>query len=170
MKLPSDKDFPSGEAVQTHQSADGETKYIIQGITSGHRATVALMNVLRFILASVLTVVGISYLLSGTDYIGLLMDAVALVFIIEIANILYNQVLRPEIREQCEGLDSMTVEMYGIPWLNRRQAIVDVIQLVAIVIFTVIVMYMYYVDVVDPLSDALECACVSRGDKCHEAS
>merc|ERR1719443_1304490 len=171
MRFPSDADMTKKgeEPVKSETNEDGETKYIIQGITSGHRMTLALLNVLRLILASVLTLVGISYLLKGTDYIGLLMDAVAPVFIIEIANILYNQVLRPEIREQCEGLDPMSVAMYGIEWLNRRQAIVDIIQLVAILIFTISVMSVYNHDVVEPLSDALECACISRGDKCHEA-
>merc|ERR1719335_1986359 len=101
------------------------------------------MLLCRTILASVLTITGVSFLLKATDYIGLLMDAVALVFIVEIANILYNQVLRPEIREQCESLDEMTVPMYGIKWLNERQPIVDMIQLIAIVIFTVIVMHIY---------------------------
>merc|ERR550537_821918 len=157
MKFPDAEEFGE-DAVKEEKDADDNTKYIIQGITSGHRITVGLMNVGRLILASVLLVVGISYLLRGTDYIGLLMDAVALVFIIEIANILYNQVLRPEIREQCESLDPMTGPMYGITWLNERQAIVDVIQLIAIVLFTVAVMHHYFIDVVEPLSDALECA------------
>merc|ERR1719160_2214489 len=171
MRFPSDKDMEKKgeEPVKSETNEDGDTKYIIQGITSGHRMSVGLLNVLRFILACVLTLVGISYLLKGTDYIGLLMDAVALVFIIEIANILYNQVLRPEIREQCEALDGMEVEMYGITWLNQRQPIVDMIQLIAIVIFTVIVMHIYNTGTVEPLSDALECACMSRGDACLEA-
>jgi hypothetical protein len=168
MRFPGAEEF-GDEAVKEEKDADDNTKYIIQGITSGHRITVGLMNVGRLILASVLLVVGISYLLRGTDYIGLLMDAVALVFIIEIANILYGQVLRPEIRDQCESLDAMEVPMYGIKWLNERQAIVDVIQLIAIVIVTVAIMYNYRTGTVEPLSDALECACVSRGDKCHEA-
>merc|ERR1719159_406575 len=150
MRFPSDREF-GADAVKEEEDADGNTKYIIQGITSTHRMTVGLMNVGRFILACVLTITGGSYLLRGTDYVGLLMDAVALVFIIEIANILYGQVLRPEIREQCEALDGMEVEMYGIKWLNERQPIVDMIQLIAIVIFTVIVMEIYNKGTVEPL-------------------
>merc|ERR1719182_1248051 len=99
------------------------------------------MTFFRFFLTMVLALTGVSFLLKSTDYVGLLMDAVALVFIIEIANILYGQVLRPEIRDQCESLDAMEVPMYGIKWLNERQAIVDVIQLIAIVIVTVAIMY-----------------------------
>merc|ERR1719321_1032444 len=148
IRFPSAAEFGE-EAVKEETDESGEvTSYTIQGITSTHRMMVGLMLLGRTILATVLTIVGISYLLKGTDYIGLLMDAVALVFIIEIANILYNQVLRPEIREQCEGLDPMTVGMYGIEWLNRRQAIVDIIQLVAILIFTISVMSVYNHDVV----------------------
>jgi len=168
MKFPSADQF-GADAVKEEQTADGETKYVIQGITSGHRSTVFVMNVARFFLALVLTGVGISFLLKGLDYVGLLMDAVALVFIVEISGILYGQVLRPEIREQCESLDPMTVDMYGIKWLNERQAIVDVIQLVGIVIFVVVCMHMYNTTLVAPLYDALECTCLSKGERCREA-
>merc|ERR1719388_117175 len=97
------------------------------------------MNLCRFLLTMVLLVVGVSFLLKATDYIGLLMDAVALVFIVEIAMILYGQVLRSEIRDQTESLDPMIVPMYGIDYLNRRPAIVDIIQLVSILALAIAV-------------------------------
>merc|ERR1719420_2346171 len=111
IRFPDAKQFGE-DAVKEEKDAEGEIKYIIQGITMSHRVTVGILTLARLLMTCVLTYVGISYLLKSTDYIGLLMDAVALVFIVEIANIIYSQVLRDNIREQCESLDPMTVDMY----------------------------------------------------------
>merc|ERR1719473_2389857 len=112
---------------------------------------VGLMIAGRAVLTCVLTYVGVSFLLKSTDYIGLLFDAVALVFIVEIAQLLYSQVLRAEIRDQTESLDSMTVPMYGIDWLNRRPALVDLLCLVAIMLATITVMYFWNDGAVEPI-------------------
>jgi len=156
------------DAVKSEEDEEGNVTYTIQGIQSGHRMMVGLMNLCRFILTMVLTVTGCSFLLKSTDYVGLLMDAVALVFIVEIAIILYGQVLRPEIREQAEGLSPMTVKMYGIDALNRRPALVDFICLVTIGITSVIIMNYWTTTAVNPVYDSLSCACLSEGEACHE--
>jgi hypothetical protein len=164
--------FPSAsdvdEAVKAEEDEEGNTKYIIQGIESGHRIMVGAMNLCRFLLTMVLLITGVSFLLKSTDYIGLLMDAVSLVFIVEISMILYGQILRPEIRDQCEGLEPMTVAMYGIDSLNRRPAVVDIICLVTVGICSVILMYQWTLTAVNPVYDALSCACLSEGEACHE--
>lgn len=168
LRFPDAKDF-GDEAIKEETDDNGDTTYIIQGITGTHRAMVGLMNACRFLLTCLLLVVGVSFLLKQTGYIGLLMDAVALVFIVEIANILYTQVLRPDIREQCEGLSPMTVPMYGIDALNKRPALVDLICLVSIMVATIAVMWFWNTSAVEPIYDALSCACLSEGEKCHEA-
>lgn len=146
-----------------------EATYKIQGITSGHRMSVGLLTIARFVMTTILTCVGVSFLMKQTDYIDLLLDAVALVFIVEIAEVLYVQVLRPEVRAQTENLEPMHVPMYGIDWLNRRPAIVDIIHLVVIVFITLCWMAYYYYNVLDPVFDALECTCIGEGVKCREA-
>jgi len=169
VRFPSAAEFGE-EAVKEETDESGEvTSYTIQGITSTHRMMVGLMLLGRTILATVLTIVGVSFLLKATDYIGLLMDAVALVFIVEIANILYNQVLRPEIREQTEGLSAMTVPMFGIDALNKRPALVDLICLICVIVLTVVVLDNWNKTAVFPIYDALSCACLSEGEKCLEA-
>lgn len=166
--------FPSADqfgdaAVLRETNDDGDDKYTIQGITGSHRAMVGMVTLLRTFMTITLTVVGGSFLLKGTDYIGLLMDAVALVFIVEIAQIIYAQCLRPEIREQCESLEPMQVLMYGVDFLNRRPPIVDVIHLISLLIIVICVMMWYNSSTVQPLYDALECTCLSKGEKCREA-
>jgi len=166
LRFPSSKDFD--EPILEETDDDGNTTYTIQGITQGHRIMCGLMNTCRFILTCVLTYTGVSFLLKSTDYIGLLMDAVALVFIVEIANILYSQVLRSEIREQVEGLNPMQVDMYGIEALNRRPALVDMICLATLVCVACYLMYSWTENAVNPIYDALSCACLNEGDKCLE--
>jgi len=172
MRFPDAKELEANgeEAIEVETPEDGgDPKYIIKGVSSGHRMTVGVMNFCRTILTLVLTYVGVSFLLKQTSYIGLLMDAVSLVFIVEIAIILYGQVLRPEIRDQVEGLDSMEVEMYGIDFLNRRKPLIDFISLVVIMVFTVTLMHFFNQDTVIPIYDTLNCACNSLGDNCLEA-
>jgi len=169
LRFPSAEEF-GDEHIKEEKDDNGDvTSYTIQGIHSTHRIMVALMTVGRFALTMVLLYIGVSFLLKATDYIGLLMDAVALVFVVEIANILYNQVLRAEIREQAEGLTPMTVKMYGIDSLNRRPALVDLICLICVILATIAVLYNWTVTAVEPVYDALSCACLSEGEKCHEA-
>jgi len=103
-----------------------------------------------------------------TDYIDLLLDALALIFIVEVAEILYAQVLRPEVRSQTESLEPMQVPMYGIDYLNKRPALVDVIQLTAIVLVTLCWMTYYYWNTLIPLFRALECTCIGEGEYCRE--
>jgi len=169
IRFPSADEFGEDAILEEKDDSGEVTNYTIQGITSTHRIMVTLMTVGRFILTMVLLYIGVSFLLKATDYIGLLMDAVALVFVVEIAIILYGQVLRGEIREQVEGLTPMTVKMFGIDSLNRRPALVDFICLVCVIVATIIVLYNWTISAVEPVYDALSCACLNDGDKCHEA-
>merc|ERR1719161_804723 len=102
---------------------------------------VTLMTTFRFVLVAVLTYVGVSFLMKQTGYIDLLMDAVTLVFIMEIANIIYTQALRPQIRDQTENVQPMIVAKYGfgglLDGLNKRPAFADFVWLLGIVIVAI---------------------------------
>jgi len=170
LRFPSAEDFGE-DAVKEEVDPDNpeDIRYIIQGITKHHRQSVAVLIFLRFCMTVVLTGVGLSFLSKQTDYIDLLMDGIALLFILEIAEILYGQVLRADVRDQTESLRPMKVRMYGIDWLNRRPAHVDALWLAAILCLTVGVMYSFHTQVVVPVSDGLECTCMSQGSNCREA-
>merc|ERR1719350_1106594 len=135
----------------------------------GHRCFVGLLCIARLVMTGILLFVGVNYLLKQTNYIDLLMDAVALGFIMEISRILYAQVLHQEIREQCENLDPMVVPMFGIDWLNRRPTLVNFIEVFAVAATVAGIMYVWYRGTVEPLYEALECACLGEGPHCREA-
>lgn len=157
-------------AVTEQEHGHGQIRYTIQGITKTHRVTMAVVNSMRFIMVCVLASVGVSFLLKQTCYVSLLMDGIALVFVAEIARVLYAKVLRPQIREQCEDIESMHVPMYGINALNTRPALTEIVCVVLLFAAATALLGYYNSFVVAPLYNALECTCLSKGEHCREAT
>merc|ERR1719408_122675 len=148
-KFPSTTDLPEGkEAVTEHEE---EGTFEIHAIHPFHRKTVTFITVVRFIMLLVLLVVGLCLLLKSQSYTDLIMDAVSLVFIVEIAQILYLQVLRPSVREQVENLKPMAIDPAGMEWLNSRPALIDLIWLIVVFVSVVVIMIWHYTVLVTPL-------------------
>eukprot|EP00746_Dinoflagellata_sp_MGD_P164548 gnl/MRDRNA2_/MRDRNA2_93240_c0_seq1.p1 gnl/MRDRNA2_/MRDRNA2_93240_c0~~gnl/MRDRNA2_/MRDRNA2_93240_c0_seq1.p1 ORF type:complete len:637 (-),score=118.41 gnl/MRDRNA2_/MRDRNA2_93240_c0_seq1:112-2022(-) len=170
LKYPDAEQFGDDAVLEEQDPADPEeTRYRIQGITSGHRSAMKFLIFLRFVMTAVLTYVGGTFLMKQTDYIDLLLDGVALIFIVEIASVLYEQVLRDEVRDQTEDIYPMKVEMYGIESLNRQPALVDIICIMSLLAICYGVLYLHKTNIVQPVYDSLDCTCRTRGDKCVEA-
>jgi len=159
--------------VKEERDAEGKvTKYTIQGISRSHRLVVGLLAVCRLALSVLLTWVGTVFLLQDTDYINLLLNGVGLVFIIEIANCLYGQLLDLELREQCENTEPFSVSMASV-WKMfwfRNAAIRDIFGLCCVLGLLAGGMYLHYIHIAKPLSTALECTCLNQGEQCHEAT
>ena len=166
--FPSSADFPEGEDVLEEKDGDDLT-YAIRGIEDSHRRQVLFLSVIRLSMLGVLTIVGTSLLLKSPSYMNLVMDAVSLVFVLEIAGIIYCQVLRPQIRSQVESLMPMSVKMAGWEWLNRHPALLDLVWLLSLMAVVAVVMFFHYEYTVEPLYEALKCTCLKVGDRCHEA-
>jgi hypothetical protein len=170
IKFPDAEQFGEDAVIEEADPADPEdVRYRIQGIINSHRLSVAALICIRAVLSTVILYVGTTYLLKQTEYVDLLLNGVALIFIVEIANVLYGQVLREEIRDQCEDIFPMKAAMYGVDYLNRRPALVDIISVVILLIIVYYVMDCHHNSVVIPVHDALECTCLSSGSTCYEA-
>jgi len=171
LRYPDAADFGEDAVLVEQDPSDPEdVRYRIQGITSGHRKSMAVLCLLRVCITGALTVVGVSYIVKTNGYTDLLMNGVTLVFVATIASSLYNQVLREEIRDQCEDIKAIKVEMYGWEWLNRRPALLDMACVLFIALCCYGVMQWQMKNVVLPVSTALECTCISSGSKCFEAN
>jgi hypothetical protein len=140
------------------------------GISLQHRLTMAFVTLLRITMLCILLYVGLSFLGRQTDYIGLLMDGVALIFIIQVQEIFYEHVIRADVRKHWEEAEEMTVQKVGIPLLQRRPDIVDMLWFFIVVGLSVAFMYNYTKTIVNPLHDSLECACLGEGKHCFEAT
>lgn len=169
LKYPDAEQFGEDAVVEEQDPADPEdVRYRIQGITSSHRTSMRFLIGLRLFMTIILTWVGATYLMKQVDYIDLLLDGVALIFIVEIASLLYEQVLRDEVRDQTEDIYPIKVEMYGIEAINRQPALVDIICVFALIVITVGIMWNHRTTIVDPVYDALNCTCRTRGENCME--
>jgi len=171
MHFPSEDQFGEEFVKEQRDPANPEkvTGYTIQGISSKHRWIVGIMSLARLVLTFVLTLVGVSFLLQDTDYVNLLMNGVGMVFILEIANCLYGQILHQSLRDQAENTSPMEVKMIGSKFLNERPALKDIVCFGLLVGLLLAGTSYHYSVVVRPLSHALECTCISSGAHCHEA-
>merc|ERR1719421_792673 len=148
MRMPNADEFGEDAVVEEQDPSDPEdVRYRIQGITTELRWTLVVLCAVRFVVTCVLMVVGVSYLIKTNGYADLIMNGVALAFIAEVSSVLYMQLLREEIRDQTGDIKPIKVEMYGIEWLNRRPAIIDMLCVVGILITV----------------------CLIKGDMCVEA-
>jgi hypothetical protein len=170
LKHPDAEQFGEEAVIEEQDPADPEDcRYRIQGITAGHRSAMKFLIFLRLAMTAVLTWVGCTFLMKQTDYIDLLLDGVALIFIVEIASTLYEQVLRDEVRDQTEDIYPIKVEMYGIEAINRHPALVDIICVFSLLVLVYAITVYHENTIVEPVYNALDCTCRSRGDKCVEA-
>merc|ERR1719410_755474 len=61
------------------------------------------------------------------------------------------------------------VPMFGIEYLNQRPTLVVFIEIFAVAGVVAAIMYVWYRGTVEPLYEALECACLGKGGNCREA-
>lgn len=170
LTFPGEREVP--EAVKEERDSEGKVhKYIIEGITAEHRFIVGILTLCRLVLALTLLWVGTVFLVMDTDYVNLLLNGVAMVFVIEVANCLYGQLLDLELREQCENTDPLSISMsslWGIFWL-RNPALRDIFGMFMVLAFLTFGMYLHYIHIAAPLATALECTCLTQGGHCVEA-
>jgi hypothetical protein len=148
----------------------GEEEEKVTGITTPHRIALYIVNIGRMCVLTILMFVGLSFLGRSTDYIGLLLDGVALVWIVEIAEILYAKVIRVEARNTWMGQKPLIIRPFKMLSATISPALTDWVWLAISVVATVSYITWYSSVVVDPLYDALQCNCIGEGKNCLEAS
>jgi len=170
LRYPSAEAFGDDAVLMEQDPSDPEdVRYRIQGITTTHRRLMGLLSVLRIFITTALMFVGMSYIIRTNGYVDLLMNGVTLLFVADVSNILYSQVLREEIRDQTEDIKAMKVPMYGIEWLNRRPALLDIVCQCFLIVLVYALMTWNLTNVTVPIYNALECTCLSDGSQCFEA-
>merc|ERR1719389_1415356 len=117
-----------------------------------------LLTCCRVCLAMLLTWVGTVFLLMDTDYVNLLLNGVGLIFVIEVANCLYGQLLDLELREQCENTDPFSVSMATVwkcLWF-KNPAFRDLFGLCLLLTCLTLGMYAHYIHIAKPHSNAVD--------------
>jgi hypothetical protein len=169
--FPDATDFGEDYVLVEQDPSDPEdVRYRLQGIHYTHRVHVGILCCLRLGLTTFLCVVGMSYIIKTNVYPDLLMNGVALAFVAEIASVLYSQILREEIRDQTEDIKAIKVPMFGIRALNQYPALLDIILLAFVIGICYAIMEWQMGAIVQPIYQALECTCLSRGSECYESN
>jgi len=164
---------------QTQEALDNEAgSHEIRFMSDRHRIALFVVVTFRMIMLLILLYVGLQFLGRQTQYIDLLLDGVALMFIVEVAEILYERVLRQEVRTSWELGESMELDRFrplgkwgesmGMKFAPRPD-IEDVVFLTGIGLLTLAFIIYYNITMVEPLYEALNCACLSQGDTCKES-
>jgi len=138
------------------------------GMTWLHKATMICVTLARMGMLFVLLYVGLSFLGRQTDYIGLLLDGVALLFIIEVQEIVYEKAIRSNVRKEWDDDDPISFH-HTTPTLSVTADKTDMMWLFLVAAATILFIRYYTLEVVTPLTDSLDCACRSNGEKCFEA-
>merc|ERR1719428_2309058 len=139
--------FPSaeGSGIEVEKNEDGDEQYTITGISREHRLTIGVTVVLRTGVIVYLGAVGCTFLILETGYMDLLMNAVALAFILEVETFLPT--------EGCLG------------WILLK----DFWGIVMFPLISIVIIIQHSLFVTAPVLDALNCACYQTGSQCKEA-
>jgi len=154
---------------------DDQNKYeaiskTIFAVRKDHRFIVGVMTVMRMCLWVFLLWSGIMFLTGQPRYLTLIFDALSLVFIFEIDELLYKTMLRHEFKMDHLGIDDLKVRNIHGGWITGRKTVMlDILQFLGIIVFGMCIVYEYCGSELNPLIDALSCLCSKEGPRCHDA-
>jgi hypothetical protein len=164
-------DPESSTTLMTPRGPEVKSMSIV-AVRTDHRIAVALVTVLRFFLWAFLLWSGIMFLTGQPRYLTLIFDALSLVFISEIDELLYATMLRHEFREDHYKIDDMVVRHIHRLWLpisGRKFFWNDILQFVAIIVFASVIVYTFTEVELNPLIASLQCLCSRDGPECYDA-
>lgn len=145
----------------------------LTGISTKHRKQCRAIVVVKFVMVLLVGYVGTIFLTSDTSYMNLLFDALSLAFIIQVDALLYETMVRPQAKEELEGVQSMHI---GIPrgssfrfYQAASPPLRDLFWALGLLVLAGIVLWEDYHNRLNPMRKALECACSVSGEECFEA-
>jgi len=158
-------------------SEEGKKSYNCEAVSKAifatrmdHRIVVGVMTLCRLLLWVFLLWSGIMFLTGEPRYLTLIFDALSLVFIFEIDEVLYKTMIRYELKQDHLTCDDMRVRHFSGGFLSGRHTVLmDLAQFIGIIVFGIAIVYTYCTVEMNPLSDAISCLCSKDGPRCHDA-
>jgi hypothetical protein len=169
MQLPTQSAMDDHDAEEARSQRGAGHAPAIHSMSMRHRVILCIVSVCRLGMLSVLLFVGLNFLGRQNDYIDLLLDGVALIFIVDVAEILYERVLRQDVRNTAEEREPIEIVKIGIRSLTSSPDVMDMLWFIIMLIITIGFLMYYTANIVHPLYNALQCTCLSQGDHCQEA-
>jgi len=150
---------------------DGEEqKHAIKAVRTDHRCVVFLVTCLRLMLWLFLLWSGIMFLTGPPRYLTMIFDALSLVFIMEIDELLYRTMLRTEFKNDHMNIEDMEVPQWhsGV-FSGNMNVVFDICSVFAVIACAGLIVYTFTQNELNPLLESLECLCSVQGSRCYEA-
>eukprot|EP00927_Polykrikos_kofoidii_P054068 TRINITY_DN48553_c0_g1_i1.p1 TRINITY_DN48553_c0_g1~~TRINITY_DN48553_c0_g1_i1.p1 ORF type:complete len:647 (+),score=68.72 TRINITY_DN48553_c0_g1_i1:59-1999(+) len=164
--------FPSCDGVNDTGLIVSKEEQDIQilAIVTPHRVIIAVSVFIRLFLVLYILHIGMIFLLSDTDYLNMLLNAVALVFVFEIDELLYNALGRETTQIDIDNTRPIEFECITEKY-PKMARLLDKDFWGVVILPIVVVMFVAWqaVFISIPMKDALQCACLQTGDHCKEA-
>jgi len=161
-----------GEMTQEEpDSEEGESanSYRIKGLSKAHRALLAVIYVIRFTVAMMLLSLGTRFLLLETSYVDLVLNSLALTFILEIDSVLYTLMDKKTTEEidNCKKLTFRTrLPSAGCLGYTLKKECWGLFLIPTLSVC--IVLFCNQRDKM-PVLEALNCACIQEGERCLDS-
>lgn len=143
----------------------------IFAIRRDHRYLIFSMTCMRLMLWGFLMWTGIMFLTGPPRYLTLIFDALSLVFIFEIDELLYRTMLRHEFQQDHTSIEDMRVpQWHGGLFTGTVSVTGDISWFLGVIALGIFIVWTYCNTELNPLLDSLECLCAVQGSKCFEAN
>merc|ERR1719428_1479544 len=165
--------FPATEGdlgIEVEKNEDGDDKYKLVGISREHRLIIGCTVLMRTGIIIYLGVVGCTFLILETGYMDLLMNAVALAFVLEVDEILFGAIARVSTVEELEALSDLEFETFlptegCLGWMLLK----DFWAIILFPIIAYLLILCHSLFTTAPVLDALNCGCYQLGSQCADA-
>lgn len=140
------------------------------GIAMQHRLVLAVVILVRFSVFNVLSQFGTKFLLGETNYFDLVMNSLALTFILTIDGMLFALVEKETADEvsDCKPFEFTTVLPTGKTWCGYFLK-KECWGLFAVPIISVMIVLRHNYQIKEPMLTVLRCACTQEGAKCLDS-
>jgi len=148
-----------------------EEAVTISDICTEHRMLCAFILFVRGWLMIYMAIIGTIFLQNTYSYPDLLMNAVALAFVFELPEFLYGLLVSGEDHELLETVGELPFET-GVPKAKGIWTCLVEINFWGLAVFPCVVLLMcafHYYYTIDPVNEALGCACLQAGERCAAA-
>lgn len=137
-------------------------------VRTSHIVSVFSINLIRTILFVVLLYSGIVFMQEDTDVLHLIFDALSLVFIIGIDEILYAAMVRKQMKDEHKAMAPVTLPRK--PFVSITVVTIECIRVGLLAICSLAICYLHMEQTMKPISKALRCLCTVEGEQCYEVA
>jgi len=158
-----------GGAVTQPEDDNSDLVFSIEGLSKRHRAVLVVVFIARVFVCIVLANFGTRFLLVETDYLNLVMNSLALTFILTIDSMLYGLVEKHVTEEMNCAKDIEFVSHLPSEGFRGYVLKKECWGLFLVPVLSICIVWTFNQRQKEPVLTALRCACLQEGQKCLDS-